>query len=157
MTALARTFVATTTTLGSKAFPSERAFKIPIAPGSRATRETVIYVVDDEDGLIVLYMLFLEGAGYTVRPFTRRTDALVALATDPTPALLIMDYLGRTMPVENFMAQCLVMHPALPILMVGERLPDGIGLSFAKSVGFLQKPVTAKQFLDAVKAVLSQR
>src|SRR5215813_8618749 len=82
-------------------------------PASEApTDAALIYLVDDDDGLIELYTIFLRGTGHVVRAFNSRTEALEALTTDDqAPDLLIMDYVGHAMPPHWFIQRCLLAHP----------------------------------------------
>lgn len=116
----------------------------------------LIYLVDDEQGLIELYALFLKGAGHRVRWFNCRADALAALkAAGEKPDLLVTDCLGDTMPIHLFLQSCRRAHPALRILMA-----SGLGEHELRSYcltpdRFLRKPFTAEQFVREVGAALA--
>jgi len=116
-----------------------------------------IYVVDDAEGLPELYSLFLKGTGCIVRAYNHRAEALAALIVDrKTPDLLIMDYLGDSMPVERFMQCCRVVHPSLRILMAsGLSQTDVQFFSRVRPNRFLRKPFTAEEFLQEVGAALA--
>jgi CheY-like chemotaxis protein len=118
-------------------------------------RATPVYIVDNEPQLTELYSIVLESAGYVPKPFNDRIEALAALKTEThKPALLIMDYLGHPMPTERFMERCRFLHPTLRILVAtgfnefDRRLPS------VRPDGFIQKPFTAKAFLQQVRATL---
>src|SRR5262249_27179007 len=125
------------------------------ASALRTTETASIYLVDDEESLTELYTLFLKGNDYIVRSFNLRTEALAALKADSKkPDLLITDYCGLAMPVERFMHHCLVVHPTLRILMA-----SGLSQTFApfpsvRPDRFIQKPFTADEFLQEVRATL---
>lgn len=115
-----------------------------------------IYIVDDEPRLTDLYAIILEGRGYAVRAFNNRVEALASLKGDRRkPDLLIMDYLGHTMPVEQFMQRCLLAHPTLRILMATGFSHVDAKFSHIRPDRFLQKPFTAEEFLREVKAALA--
>jgi CheY-like chemotaxis protein len=89
------------------------------APAFPQTAEIAsVYAIDDKADLTELYALLLAGAGYRVRTFNDRAEALTALkAQGRKPDLLITNYLGRSMPIGQFMQACRVIHPSLRILM----------------------------------------
>jgi DNA-binding response OmpR family regulator len=122
---------------------------------ARTDEVVTIYVVDDAEGLTELYTLFLKGKGYAVRAFKHRAEALAALAVESRmPHLLIMDYLGDSLPVEQFIERCLAVHPGLRILMASGLSHTDVQFSEARPDRFLQKPFTAEEFLQAVQATL---
>jgi CheY-like chemotaxis protein len=115
-----------------------------------------IYIVDDEPRLTDLYAVVLEGKGYAVRAFNNRAEALASLKGDRRkPDLLIMDYLGHTMPVDQFMQRCLLAHPALRILMATGLSQVDRQFCYIRPDRILQKPFTAEEFLREVKAALA--
>jgi CheY-like chemotaxis protein len=115
-----------------------------------------IFAVDDMPSLTELYASLLEPAGHQVRTFNERISALVALKADRTkPALLITDYLGLSMPVDQFMHACRVIHPALRILMASGFNPQAMRLRLARPDHFIQKPFTPEQFRDEVQSALA--
>ena len=118
----------------------------------------MIYVVDDLPDLTGLYTALLEAAGYRVRAFNDRAEALAALKAARTkPDLLITDYLGRAMPVDRFLQRCLVMHPALRVLMVSGFRQLHVRVSGAKPERFLQKPFTLDELRREIQATLAAR
>jgi DNA-binding NtrC family response regulator len=115
-----------------------------------------IYVVDDEPRLTDLYTIILEAKGYRVRAFNNRIEALAELKGDRRkPDLLIMDYLGHTMPVDGFMRLCLQAHPSLRILVASGFSQMDARFSYIKPDRFIQKPFTAEEFLREVEAALA--
>jgi CheY-like chemotaxis protein len=125
-------------------------------PKPRTPEAAFIYVVDNEEELIELYTLILKGSGYVVRGFSLRTDALALLRAErKKPDLLITDYCGLTMPVEEFMQQCLLLHPTLRILMASGLSQNFVQFSRAKPDRFLEKPFTPEEFLLEVRAALT--
>jgi DNA-binding NtrC family response regulator len=117
-----------------------------------------IYIVDNEPQLTELYSIVLESAGYVAKAFNDRIEALSALKTEtPKPGLLIMDYLGHPMPTERFMERCRFLYPKLRILVATgfnefDRRPGCV-----QPDGVIQKPFTAKAFLQEVRATLEAR
>ena len=114
-----------------------------------------IYVVDDEPELTELYTIILEAAGYLVKAFTDRVEALAALKGDRSkPDLLIVDYFGSSMLAERFMDGCLAVHPTLRILMASGSSPGDVHFFSARPDRFIQKPFTAEEFLREVKVAM---
>src|SRR5262249_8265886 len=115
-----------------------------------------IYVVDDAPFLTELYIRLLEASGFTVRAFNDRMEALSALIADwNKPDLLITDYRGLSMPVDQFMHHCLMVHPALRILMVSGFSREDVHFSLARPDRFLEKPFHPEEFQREVEAVLA--
>jgi DNA-binding NtrC family response regulator len=112
--------------------------------------------VDDQLWLTQLYTLVLEKAGYSVRAFNDRSEALAALEADRTkPDLLITDDLGHAMPVDQFMQHCRVVHPTLRILMASGFSQVGARFSLARPDRFIQKPFTLEVLRQEVGGVLT--
>jgi len=128
-------------------------------PGSNAVTALAgpsVYVVDEEEGMTELYTLFLKGTGCVVRGYNHRLDALAALMADRTrPDLLIMDYFGDSMPVDQFLQRCLVIHPSLQILVASELRPRDVMSLCVRPNRSIQKPFTADEFVEEVRAALS--
>jgi len=117
-----------------------------------------IYVVDDAPCLTKLYATLLEATGYISRTFNDRAEALAALRADrKKPDLLITDYRGLSMTVDQFMHQCLVVHPALRILMASGFSQTEVRFSQAIPDRFIQKPFTAELLLQEVRAALADK
>src|SRR5262249_15430045 len=128
----------------------------PIASTEEPTHVALIYLVDDDEGLTDLYTIFLKGTGYAVRAFNSRTEVLEALrAEDETPDLLIMDYVGHAMPPNWFIQHCLLVEPTLRILIASGLCHSDFLCPDARPLRFLQKPFTARTFLEEVKAALA--
>jgi len=129
----------------------------PSSAFDRALDESAsIYVVDDEPRLTDLYAIILEAKGYVVRVFNNRIEALAVLKGDRRkPDLLIMDYLGHTMPVDGFMRLCLQAHPNLRILVASGFSEVDARFSSIRPDRYLQKPFTAEEFLQEVEAALA--
>src|ERR1700761_1468562 len=72
----------------------------PSTGGARTPDARLIYAVDDMRCLTDLYTLVLEAAGYFVKAFNDRAEALAALKLDiEKPDLLITDYRNTSVPV----------------------------------------------------------
>jgi len=114
-----------------------------------------IYVVDDAPFLTELYTTLLGASGYKVRAFNDRVEALAALKADwKKPDLLITDYRGLSMPVDQFLHQCLLVYPALRILMISGFKRGDLRFSRAKPDRFMEKPFTPEELQQEIKAIL---
>jgi DNA-binding NtrC family response regulator len=102
-----------------------------------------------------LYRILLEAAGYEVRAFTDRVEALTTFfAANPQPDLLITDYDGYPISAEQLMQCCRAVQPGLKILMV-----SGYGESCLSSCRvmpdrFLKKPFSNEVLLDEVQSLI---
>jgi response regulator RpfG family c-di-GMP phosphodiesterase len=125
-------------------------------PRSPMTEPPSIYAVDEEPRLTELYTTLLEATGYLVKPFNHRPKALAALQADrQRPALLITNYLGRSMPVNQFIQACRFAHPRLRILMASGLDQSEMRFSRCKPDRFIQKPFTPEEFRQVVKGALA--
>jgi DNA-binding response OmpR family regulator len=112
--------------------------------------------VDNDKDLTDLYMILLKARGYRVRAFNDRAEALAALEKDERkPDLLIMDYLGHLMPLDQFVHRSLAAHPTLRILMASGLSPAEARLSSARLDRFIQKPFTGEELLKEVRTTLA--
>lgn len=117
-----------------------------------------ILVVDDVESLTELYTDFLEAAGYIVWAFNDRAEALAALKADRAkPDLLITDYCGLSMSVDQFMRDCLLVHPTLRILMASGFSRTDMRFSQPKPDRFIQKPFTPEELRREVTAALTTK
>jgi DNA-binding response OmpR family regulator len=122
----------------------------------RTTEAPLIYVVDDEEELTELYTILLSAAGYSVRAFTDRAEALATLMMDPAkPALLITDYLNLSMPVDGFILHCRAAHPSLRILMASGCSESDVEVFHPMPDRFIQKPFTPEELEQEVRAALA--
>ena len=138
--------------------PSEEFFSLQNKASACApeiAEPPAIYVVDDEPLLTELYTIFLEAAGYFVKAFTDRVEALAALAGERRkPDLLVTDYFGSSMLADGFMRRCLKVHPHLRILIASNLSQRDVHFFSVRPNRFIQKPFNAEEFLREVKAAL---
>ena len=118
------------------------------------TSERLVYVVDDLKDLTTLYRACLEAAGFVVRAFNNRAEALSAfLAANPRPALLITDYDGYPFSAEQLMAECRQTQPDLKILMASGYPECCLNFSGVRPDSFLPKPFGLDQLVAEVRAL----
>jgi len=115
-----------------------------------------IYAVDDVPRLTELYTSLLEATGYVVRTFNDRGKALSSLGTEKRkPSLLITDYIGLSMPIDEFMQGCRGVHPDLRILMASGFAQRDMRPLRVKPNRFIQKPFTPEELRREVRAALN--
>ena len=130
----------------------------PASRGGRTPDAPLIYAVDDMPCLTELYTLVLKAAGYSVKAFNDRAEALAALNADiEKPDLLITDYRNTSIPVERFMRECLMLHPTLRILMASGLAPTHIRLFQIRPNRFIQKPFTPHELVQEVERALATK
>jgi CheY-like chemotaxis protein len=128
------------------------------ASASQTAEPQSIYVVDDSPCLTKLYAKLLEAAGYILRTFNDRAEALAAIRADrKKPDLLITDYRGLSMSVDQFMCECLVVHPSLRILMASGFSQTDVRFSEARPDRFVQKPFAPEVLLQEIRAALADQ
>ena len=128
----------------------------PLGRGLRREREAkaLVYVVDDVSDLTDLYRLLLEGAGYEVRTFNDRAEALRHFTLARwRPSLLITDYLGYPISAEDLMDACRRTQPGLKILMVSGCLAGSLSFPHVAPDRYLEKPFALEHFLAEVKSL----
>ena len=114
-----------------------------------------IYAVDDVPRLTELYTSLLEATGYAISTFNDRGKALASLSAEKNkPALLITDYIGLSMPIDDFMQGCRAVHPDLRILMASGFSQRDMRPLRVKPNRFIQKPFTPEELRREVRAAL---
>ena len=127
-----------------------------VGPARRSVEPSSIYAVDDLPCLTDLYRGALQPKGYAVTAFNDRAAALAALRTDrELPTLLITDYLGGSLPIDEFLHACRQAHPQLRILMASGLVPDAMHFCLTRPDGFLLKPFSLEDLEVAVNTVLA--
>jgi CheY-like chemotaxis protein len=116
----------------------------------------VVCVVDDDPDLTELYSILLRGAGFKVQAFTDRVEALQRFkAAEAWPNLLITDYRGESMPIDEFIHACVTHNPVLRILMASGFEEADTSLLRVRPDRFLRKPFTPEEFLREVHTALA--
>ena len=117
----------------------------------------LVWVVDDEPALGELYELVLKPAGYLVRIFENRAEALAALhITAQLPGLLITDFIGRPIGADLFMQRCRAQHSQIKILMITGCDRSCLQDCVAKPDRFLEKPFRLESMLTEVGGLLGR-
>jgi len=122
----------------------------------RVPEPPMIFAVDDVPRLTELYIALLEETGYAVTTFNDRGKALEALANGhKKPSLLITDYIGLSMPIDEFMQGCRAVHPDLRILMASGFNERDMRPLRVRPNRYIQKPFTPEELRREVKAALN--
>jgi DNA-binding response OmpR family regulator len=111
-----------------------------------------IVATDDDPILLTKVVTTLRDAGYCVFAAYDADSAFELSLLIPDLQLLITNTRLGTEPARALMRQVRRERPGLPILHVGEPLPDPEGL--LKDVPSLQEPFTPGELLAAVIAML---
>jgi DNA-binding NtrC family response regulator len=105
-----------------------------------------------------LYEKLLTLAGYIVKTFNDRLQAMSTLKADERPPLLLItDYRGRSMPICNFIESCRMVRPGLRILMASGFSQAEMRFFGCTPDRFIQKPFSAEELGLAVEAALATR
>jgi response regulator RpfG family c-di-GMP phosphodiesterase len=126
------------------------------SPAAADKKVRSIYAVDDMPWVTALYADLLQAAGHTVRIFNHREQALEALSAERhRPSLLVTNYLGLTMPINQFLEACRELHPKVRILMASGFSRQEMRFTRVEPDHFIQKPFAPREFEYAVKAALA--
>jgi CheY-like chemotaxis protein len=132
-----------------------------LSPSSRPrprlvkTESALIYAVDDLSAIGDLYQNLLSAKGYQVKTFRNRLEVLTALRAEGGLAdLLITDYIGHSMPIDDFLRACRQTRMSLRVLMASGFDKEDMRLGTARPDRFLRKPFTPDELHLAVKDAL---
>ncbi|MFC1512924.1 transporter substrate-binding domain-containing protein [Thermodesulfobacteriota bacterium] len=118
--------------------------------------ETIL-VVDDEESIVRLQKIVLEGLGYTVLPFTSCGEALTVLQERSAEIdAVITDMTMPEMTGAEFSQRCFKIKPDMPIVLC-TGFSELINEEQAKSLGireFIMKPIIKKDLAAAVRRAL---
>lgn len=126
---------------------------------SRADRQPLLFIVDEDWELTEL--LSIEAEQWGLRTITV-ADPIAAKAeinrTRPDVVLLNLPSSGTSEAEFNLLTELGRQTPPLPVLVSTERnqFIDRVRIAQLKGRGFLQKPMTSTQVLEAVNQVLQQ-
>jgi CheY-like chemotaxis protein len=126
-----------------------------LVPQNRNT-PPLIFVVDDDPGLLELTELVLQSGGYELRAFCNPYAALQALQQcSKPPDLLLTDYDMGTMTGIDLIERFRELFPELRSVVISGTIdPEVILYHPVKVSGFIAKPYNATDLLARVQAVL---
>ncbi len=118
-----------------------------------------IFVVDDEAMLLELAAIILEPLGRRVITFRDPEAALQAFTTaQPRPALVITDYAMHSMNGIALLEACRKLEPRQKVLLLSGTVgPEIYAKSEVRPDRFLAKPYHARQLLDVVQSMLTNK
>jgi hypothetical protein len=67
----------------------------------------------------------------------------------------VTDCLRGSIPVDEFLNACRALNPSLRILMASGLNKQHTGLPSDRKIGFIQKPFSPSEFIEAVQLALS--
>ncbi len=134
---------------------------LPPAPAAGHERKTTaanesVLVVEDDPAVLALAVRVLTGGGYDVTTATPE-EALALAEGEQRVHLLVSDVVMPGIGGLELAARLRQRWPGLPVLFISgyaEPLVEGTGSALTNPM--LAKPFTPRQFLDAVRDVLSR-
>jgi CheY-like chemotaxis protein len=128
-------------------------------PAPSQQEQILIYVVDDEPMLLELATVVLEPLGYRVESFRDPETALRSFAAARhRPSLIITDYAMHSMNGLELVAACRSLQPDQKFLLLSGTVDEQTYENErVKPDRFLPKPYQAKQLIEAVKALTSNK
>lgn len=121
-----------------------------------AVDEEIVYVVDDDAGILEALETLLSSAGYHVKPFSD-PDVFLAYSKPNTPSCLILDLnLGKMSGLD--LLRSLVDDSALPVIFLTGFADVSSAISAMKggAIEYLSKPPEEEELLAAVRSALSK-
>ena len=119
--------------------------------------EQLVYVVDDDAGMLESTVWLLESVGLTARPFTNGADFLAACAPEDH-ACVLLDVRMPTMgglQVQQAMKERGLEHPIIFVSGHAD-VPIVVRAFKAGAVDFIEKPYNEQLLLDSVQRALNQ-
>jgi signal transduction histidine kinase len=128
-----------------------------VAPGPRGRGETIL-VVEDEPAVLRVVTRILQRNDYSVMAATNGTQAL-ALAADHEFDLLLTDVVMPGISGLELADRVKRAHPRAAVLLMSGYSADlaGPGHAFCPDLPLVQKPVTERTLLDAIRAAIATR
>ena len=117
--------------------------------------KTIIFMVDDDDGMLNLIAAILDPAGYEVRPFHR---AALALKEFPIvkPLLVITDYVMESMNGMDLIRECRRLNPQQKTILISGTVDGEVFANAAvKPDAFVAKPYDVTQLVDMVRTMIT--
>lgn len=120
-----------------------------------STATTRILLVDDDDDLLRLLAIRLEGAGYDVLTTNKAEQALAMISLE-RPHLVITDLRMPGMDGAALFEAIRAMHSSLPVIILTAHgtIPDAVAATNRGVFGYLTKPYDAQELLTQVEQAL---
>lgn len=119
--------------------------------------EQIVYVVDDDAGMLESTVWLLESVGLTARPFTNGADFLDACTAEQHACVLLdvrMPAMGG-LQVQQAMKQRGLAHPIIFVSGHAD-VPIVVRAFKAGAVDFIEKPYNEQLLLDSVQQALDR-
>jgi len=116
------------------------------------TRQTLIYVVDDDQRLAGTVCGLLSGEGYTTRSFHDGSSVLSAVRDAP-PELVVLDLMLPDLEGTEVLKKLQVDMPGLPVVMMSGKGTISTAVEAVKlgAYDFIEKPLDANRLKVAVR------
>lgn len=120
-----------------------------------STATTRILLVDDDEDLLRLLAIRLEGAGYGVLTTNKAEQALAMISLE-RPHLVITDLRMPGMDGAALFEAIRAMHSSLPVIILTAHgtIPDAVAATNRGVFGYLTKPYDAQDLLTQVEQAL---
>jgi len=117
-----------------------------------------LFVVDDEEEMLVSYQKILSREGYKVRAFQSAESALEKLGKVHKSSLIICDLKMPGLDGMGFLSAVKERHPYLPVIMVTGfgTMETAIEAVKTGAFDFIEKPFSSKKLIESVNKALSQ-
>ena len=123
---------------------------------SEATRRPTVYVVDDDDSMLMGLASLLGAAGYRVEAFNSALDFLAV--PKRRPACLVLDQLMPELTGADVYRHLLLDPDPLPVVFLSGSgdVAAAVDVMKAGAIDFLRKPVDGEELLAAVGRALAR-
>jgi PAS domain S-box-containing protein len=132
-----------------------RAAEVELSPAIRRGAETIL-LVDDDDAVRAVTLVFLRGWGYTVLEAADAAEGLALCERHPSIALLLTDAIMPVMSGRELAQRATALRPGLRVLFMSGYTEDYVLRHEvqAAAVAFLQKPFTPSSLSQMVRQVI---
>jgi FixJ family two-component response regulator len=124
--------------------------------GTDAVTQPTVYVIDDDESMLMGLAGLLGAAGYRVEAFH---SALSFMALPSRrPACVVLDLLMPELTGADLQRRLLLGHDPLPLVFISgySDVPAAVEVMKAGAVDFLRKPVDADALLSAVERAVAR-
>lgn len=115
-----------------------------------------VLIVDDDEGLLRLLQIRLEGAGFAVRKESSAQGALRALA-HAQPQAVISDLKMDHMDGMGLLAEIESNYPVLPVILLTAHgtIPDAVAATKQGAFAFLTKPINDDELISCLRKAIA--
>lgn len=120
-------------------------------------KNTLIYVVDDEEFVTIVICDLIQEMGLSAKAFTNPKEAIASLKTDQ-PALIISDFKMPEMDGIEFLQNINEIQQEIPVIFLSAYVSKDFIIKILENggAGFLEKPIKEVHFRTTLKNALSK-